>query len=500
MSQALVELKELCSPIWNLYSVRSLLYWDQQVQMPAKGGSARGEQLAALETVCHERLVSDRFAAALSRAEADSLTQEIDKRYIRAARRAYDLAAKLPASLVAEKARVQAKAVEVWAEAKKNDDFASFLPNLREVFRLTREVAEHRGYQHHPYDALVDEYEPGMNTPFIENLFEGLLPGLIDLVQALSKAEPPSRKILQQRFPLEGQKQFSRHLLQQIGFSLERGRLDQSTHPFCAATSSVDVRLTDRLDENALTMSIFGGLHEGGHGLYEQGSPVEWNGSPLAGGCSLGIHESQSRLWENLVGRSLPFWKAQFPVLRGIFPEQLSGYSVDDFYRAINYVEPSYIRVEADEVTYTLHIVLRFQLERDMLSGQLDPADLPEAWNAKMQASLGLTPPTHRLGCLQDIHWSDGLIGYFPTYSLGNLVASQLWDQIGQDIPDLEEQLTKGSCCALLGWLRDKVHRQASSVTPSELIQEICGGPLDHRPFLGYLQSKFSRLYGISGL
>jgi len=497
MSEAITHFKELCAPIWNLYSVRSLLYWDQQVLMPTGGVSARANQIAALEKVCHSLLTDTHFKSLLQQAE-EQAKEDIDKRYLRSARRAYDLAAKLPSRLVEERARATSLAVEAWVEAKKNNTFKTFLPHLRTVFELTREVAEHKGYSENPYDALIDEYEPGTTTAQIDQLFRGILPPLVQLVQGIAGARPISRKLLQQPFPFEGQHQFSRYLLEQIGFDFKRGRLDQSAHPFCSSSSSVDVRMTDRLDEHLVTMSIFGSLHEGGHGLYEQGSPPEWNSSPLSGGCSLGIHESQSRMWENFVGRSLPFWKAHFPAMRSIFPKQLWGYTAEDMFRAVNYVEPSFIRVEADEVTYTLHIVMRYELERDMIMKKLDPADLPDAWNQKMQDTLGIRPPNDQMGCLQDIHWSDGLIGYFPTYSIGNVVAAQLWRKIGKDLPNLESDITAGNHKPLLDWLRHNLHRYASSVLPGEAIFEATGGEeLDHRPFVDYLWDKFSKLYEI---
>lgn len=497
-SEAIHSLKEACRPVWNLVAIRSLLGWDQQVMMPARGAGPRAQQLATLEHVHHEMLTAPRFADALYAAEEwlkGGTRDDLDRRFVRATRRAYDLAIKVPSKLVEERARATALAYEAWAQARQNNDFHFFLPHLREVFRLTREVAEHRGFQGHLYDAMLDEYEPGMTTNQVQALFSGLLPSLVKLVQQISEAPPLPRKILQQSFPLDGQHEFSRYLLQQIGFEFQAGRLDQSAHPFCSASSSRDVRLTDRLDPELVTMSMFGSLHEGGHGLYEQGSPPEWDGTPLAGGCSLGIHESQSRLWENMVGRSLPFWQAHFGKLQSVFPRQLSGYHVEDWVRAINYVEPSFIRVEADEVTYTLHVVIRFELEKAMLDGSLDPADLPGAWNEKMASYLGITPPNDSLGCLQDIHWSDGLIGYFPTYSLGNLVAAQLWRKVNEEVPGLQEQIAGGSCARLLEWLRDRVHRFGSSYTADEVIDEACGGVLDYQPFLDYLWEKFGKLY-----
>lgn len=492
------QLKEQCGAIWGLYGVRSLLYWDQQVLMPPGATDARANQLAALERVSHQLLTAPAFLEALEKAEAHA--QGLDAAYVRQARRTYDLASRLPTRLVEERTRVTALAVPAWIEARKNNRFQDFLPHLREVFRLTREVCECRGYSNHPYDALIDEYEPGFTTAQVEALFDGLLPGLVKLVQGIASAQPLSRKILQQSFEVPRQKEFSRYLLEQIGFSFQHGRLDQSAHPFCSSNASSDVRLTDRLDADWLPMSIFGGLHEGGHGLYEQGCPPEWSGTPLGGGCSLGIHESQSRLWENMVGRGLPFWQAHFPRLRELFPLQLNGYSVEDFHRAINFVEPSFIRVEADEVTYSLHIALRFRLEKDLLAGTLDAADLPDAWNQGMESTLGIRPPSDALGCLQDIHWSDGLIGYFPTYSLGNLVAAQMWRKVNHDIPDLQEQIRAGHCGTLLSWLREKVHSAASSKLPGEVILESCGHPLDYRPFLDYLWEKFGSLYSLNPL
>ncbi len=497
MSEPITHFKELCSPIWNLYSVRSLLYWDQQVLMPSGGAGSRANQIAALEKVCHGMLTDTRFKSSLEKAE-ESASEDIDKRYLRSARRAYDLASKLPSRLVEERARATSLAVEAWVEAKKNNDFKHFLPHLRNVFDLTRDVAEHKGFADHPYDALIDEYEPGMTTTKIDALFGAILPPLVQLVQGIAAAPPVSRKILQQAYPLEGQHEFSRYLLEQIGFDFHRGRLDQSAHPFCSSSTSSDVRMTDRLDERLVTMSIFGSLHEGGHGLYEQGSPLEWNSTPLSGGCSLGLHESQSRMWENFVGRSLPFWQAHFPRMRNIFPQQLWGYSPEDMFRAVNYVEPSFIRVEADEVTYTLHIVMRYELERDMITKALDPADLPDAWNEKMEKTLGIRPPTDALGCLQDIHWSDGLVGYFPTYSIGNVVAAQLWRKVRQDLPCLDEDIARGNNLGLLNWLRHNLHRYGSSVLPEEAIFEATGGEeLDHRPFVDYLWDKYSGLYEI---
>jgi len=500
MGEKLAKLKERAELVWNLYGLRSLTGWDHQVMMPSGGGPARANQMAALERVAHELLVSDELRNALEGAEKEVAGRDpddLDLCYVKAVRRKYDRYAKVPAELVEEMARTTTLAMEAWVTAKKTNDFPLFQPHLERVMDLCRRIAEARGYAEHPYDAMLDEWESGMKASQLKRLFDGLKPGLVDLVKRIRDQEVPPSKILQQRFPAEGQRKFNQLLLPAIGFDVRCGRLDESAHPFCASPSSLDVRLTNRVYEDQLPASVFGTLHEAGHGLYEQGSPAEFNGTPLKGGCSLGVHESQSRLWENLVGRSRAFWRYHYGHLVAHFPDQLSGYTAEDFYRAINEVKTSFIRVEADEVTYTLHIIMRFELELELLEGKLAVEDVPEAWNSRFESYFGIRPPTDTQGCLQDIHWSDGLVGYFPTYSLGNMIASQLWERIQRDIPDLEQQIESGDCRPLLAWLREHVHRHASKYEPTELVCRATGQDLAWEPFLSYLEKKYGEIYGL---
>jgi carboxypeptidase Taq len=499
MSCHIHELKERAGLIWNLYDVRSLLGWDQQTKMPRNGAAGRSQQLASVEQVAHEMLTAPSFVELLRRAEEASAPlgkDDEDRAYVRQVRRRYDLAARVPAPLVAEFSRATSSAVEVWVEARKNNDYKSFAPHLRKVFGLCKQIADHRGYQEHPYDALMDEYEPGISTAEVGAVFAELRPFLSDLLERVGEPSPSSN-LLRQPYPEAAQREFSHFLLQQIGFDFEGGRLDDSAHPFCSSSSHGDVRLTDHFQENFLSPGIFGALHEGGHGLYEQNSPARFDGGPLRGGCSLGVHESQSRLWENFVGRSLPFWKFHYPILQGHFPRQLSGYCVEDFYRSINQVGRSFIRIEADEVTYNLHIILRFEIEKDLLTGALDPDDLPEAWNARMREYLGVAPPNDSEGCLQDIHWAFGLVGYFPTYTLGNLVAAQLWRKIRRDIADVDQHLLSGNCRPVLSWLKKNVHDLASCYLPSEVVVRSTDGPIGTAAFMDYVNEKFGALYGV---
>lgn len=495
------KLQERANLIWTLSECRGLIGWDQQTLMPPGAAAGRSSHLAAMNKITHELMTQPAYGELLKGAEEEvaGLPEDSEERcYVRFVRRAYDSATKLPARLVEDYSRATSAAFEAWVGARKDSDFKSFQPSLEKVFELTREKAECLGYPNHPYDAMLDEWEPGILTREVDDVFSSLQPPLTRLVEELSKSDKPlSDRPLRQGFPVDVQRKFSHYLLEAIGFDFNRGRLDDSAHPFCSSSQSGDVRLTDRFGVDQVTMAIFGSLHEGGHGLYEQGSPPKYDGTPLRGGCSLGVHESQSRLWENFVGRSLPFWKAHFPKLSEAFPQQLSGYSADDFYRAVNVVRPSLIRVEADEVTYTLHIILRFELEKALLTGDLKVADLPGAWNEKMQKYLGIQPPDDAHGCLQDIHWSDGLIGYFPTYSLGNLIAAMLWESAVADMPDLTTRIERGDNASLLTWLRDKIHRHASLYTPKELLQRSLGKALDSRPFMAYLEGKFKPLYGL---
>ncbi len=414
------------------------------------------------------------------------------------ARRDFDRAARIPPDLVEALSRTTALAQDEWARARAQNRYALFAPWLERILDLQREVADALGYPERRYDALLDRYEPGLTAAELDRLFAGLEAELVPLARAvLERADPRDDAPLHGDFDEERQRRFIEGVLRDCGFDFDRGRQDRSVHPFCTSFSRDDVRITTRYDRRFLPKALFGSLHEMGHALYEQGIAPELDGTLLAGGASLGVHESQSRLWENLVGRSREFWSRYYPELRAAFPEALGGVDVERFYRAINRVSPTFIRVEADEVTYNLHILVRYELEEELLEGRLSVADAPEAWNARVAAYLGRTPPDDASGILQDIHWSIGLVGYFPTYTLGNILAAQLWEKALEEAPSIPADIEAGRFGTLLDWLRERVHRHGRKFLPAELIQRATGRPLDAGPYIRYLKAKFGALYGI---
>jgi len=501
MSDSLSRLKTRMAQINCLGQATSVLSWDQQTYMPSGGAASRAEQIATLSQIAHERFTATETGDLLAQAEAETQGMDPDSdtvRMLQNIRRKYDRETKLPADLVIELARHSSLAQEIWQQARKDNAFAAFLPALEKMFALIREAAQHLGYQEHIYDPLIDLHETGMTQARVAAMFNELKPELIALTRAIAESSHKADDSpLHGDFPVAKQAELTLKFVQALGYSLERGRQDIAPHPFCTHFSRDDVRITTRFDPTFLPMAVYASLHEAGHALYEQGSPPEYEGTALAGGTSLGVHESQSRLWENLVGRSREFCVWAYPQLQAAFPSALGGVSLDAYYRAINRVEPSLIRVEADEVTYNLHILLRFELECDLLTGSLAVADLPAAWNAKMQEYLGVTPPTDADGVLQDVHWSGGLIGYFPTYSIGNLLSGQLWQTIRTALPDLNAQMERGEFAPLLDWLRRNVHGYGSKYLPNELTVKATGAPLSSKPYLAYLKAKFNALYGL---
>ena len=499
MSESLTKLKRRMAQVARLGQAAGLLGWDQQTYMPPGAAAARAEQSATLSEFIHELFVGEETGALLAKAETEAnglAPDSDDARLLKVLRRDYDRATKLPTALVAEIARHTALAQEVWVRARANSDFAAFAPSLEKMLDLTRQTAECLGYKEHIYDALLEGYEPGARQAEVAAMFAEMRPGLVALTQAVAASKHPvDDSLLHGDFPVQKQREITLQLVQAIGFDLQRGRQDEAAHPFCANFSRDDVRITTRFDPNFLAQAIYASLHEAGHAMYEQGSPPEYEASPLGGGASLGVHESQSRLWENLVGRSRAFCHYAFPLLQQTFPDALGGADAEAYYRAINKVVPSLIRVEADEVTYNLHILLRFELECGLLTGQLAVADVPDAWNAKMRDYLGLTPPDDAHGVLQDIHWSVGLIGYFPTYSIGNLLSAQLMHAARKALPDLEAQIARGEFAPLLHWLREHVHRYGRKYPPGELIPKATGEPLSSRCYVDYLTAKYTDIY-----
>jgi carboxypeptidase Taq len=488
--------------ISDLNRVSALAGWDQQTYMPPGGSAARAEQSATLQKIVHEMFIADETGRLLDAAagEVRGLDPDSDDaRLVSVTRRDYEKSRRVPAELVAEIARVTGQAVDVWAEARTASAWKPFSPYLARIFDLQRQLADALGYGDRMYDALLDKFEPDMKTAQVQAVFDAIKPEVISLVKAIgAKGNAVGDEVLHREYDEQKQWDFGLEVIKRYGLDFKRGRQDRSVHPFTTSFSIDDVRITTRVDRQFLSPALFGTLHETGHALYEQGFSHTLERTPLADGASLGMHESQSRMWENLVGRSRPFWNFFFPVLKGYFPEQLADQTAESFYRAANKVSPSLIRVEADEVTYGLHIMLRFEMENDLLEGRLKPDDVPEAWNARMQEALGIRPPDTAQGALQDIHWSSGLIGYFPTYQLGNLISLQLWDKINADIPDLAAQFEHGEFGALLGWLRANLHQHGRKFTSTDLLLRITGSGLNPAPYLKYLKAKYGEIYDLA--
>lgn len=482
----------------DLNGAAALLSWDQETYMPEGGQQARGQQMALLSALAHQRFTSPEMGEMLQKLQGSEAPDEEDARIaVERAAWEYDRETKVPEEWVRAMAMAQSEAVAVWTKARQDNDFAKFRPHLERLLSLRRQQADLlRKTGQTRYDALLEGYERGMVSSEIEALFTELRQSVVPLVQSIQKSDQkPSTDCLQGTFDTNLQWQFGLEVLRAMGFDFQRGRQDKSAHPFTTSFHPTDVRITTRVFEDNLSSALFSTIHEGGHALYDQGfRPEDWR-TPLGASISLGIHESQSRMWENLVGRSLPFWSHFFPRLQNLFLAQLGQTGLEEFYRAINASQPSLIRVESDEVTYSLHIILRFEIEKALLEGTLAPADLPEAWNAKIKEYLGLEVPDDKQGCLQDIHWAWGMVGYFPTYTLGNFYSVQLFTQAKKEIPELEDHISKGKLTALTDWLRAKVHRVGTRRLAKELVHDITGQALSAQPFVQYLETKYRAIY-----
>jgi carboxypeptidase Taq len=484
-----------------LMAVTALLEWDERVYLPSHGGEYRAEQCTYLAGMMHERWIDPKFGDSLA-ALADSplaADPESDAAVVvRRLKRQRDKKVKLPQTLVEELARTAVLGQHTWEAARKENDFPKFRPLLEKMIDLKKQQAAAIGYADSPYDALLDDFEPDEQTANVRGVLAGLREQLVPLVAAIgASSKRPNREIFTRNFPVDRQEAFGRLASQAIGFDYNAGRLDVTAHPFCTTLGPRDCRITTRYIEKFFPAAFFGTLHESGHGIYEQGLPVEKFGLPIGEAISLGVHESQSRMWENLVGRSKSFWTHFYPEAKKSFPQALEGVSLDEFYFAANDVRPSLIRIEADEATYNLHILIRFELEQDLLDGKIAAVDAAEAWRAKYQSYLGVSSPTDDDGVLQDVHWSAGLIGYFPTYSLGNLYASQYFEQARKDLGDIDAMFARGEFQPLRNWLREKIHRHGQRYSAAELVQRVTGSPLSHEPLMRHLRGKFSELYGV---
>ncbi|MBL8746077.1 MAG: carboxypeptidase M32 [Phycisphaerae bacterium] len=491
-----------------LSSVGSVIGWDQETMMPDRGAALRAEQREAISGLVHVRRTSRKLGDLISASESWAKRSGDAKvlANLREVRRDYDRATKLPASLVAEITRCASLGMEAWKDARKNSDFKKFLPWLKKTMDLAREKARCYGIpkptrgapKPEVYDALLDEYEPDMTAARTDAIFGPLRERLVPMIESVAGSRSkPSEAPARVRLPIDKQKEFVRRVCGAIGFQFESGRMDESAHPFCEGIGPGDTRMTNRYRADGWTDALGTAMHESGHAMYEQGLPKdECFGQPLAEAISLGIHESQSRMWENLVGRSRAFWKWGRGEARQVFGDSVGRASADDLYKAVNLIRPNFIRVESDELTYNLHIMLRFDLERAMINGSMNPRDLPEVWNRRLKNDFGLTVPDDRRGCLQDVHWSAGLVGYFPTYTFGNLYAAQFWEAMARDLPKRDSLIERGEFGPILAWLRKNIHAHGRRYSAEDLCKRVTGKPLTHDALLRHLESKVRNVYG----
>lgn len=501
MKEKLERLNAIIAEISDIGDATALLGWDQETYMPPGGAETRGQVSATLGRLIHERATSEEMGKLLEElvpwAESELDKDSDDYRIIKNSKRGYDQQMKFPAAMIEERAKLQATGNMAWREARQNNDWKKFEPIMDQWVDFNKRTAELFKPYDHVYDVLLDFFEPNMKTADVKAIFNAIRPKQVELIDAISKKPEVDDSVLHRAYDRATQLKMGEEIASAFGFDFNRGRQDEVHHPFASNLGYGDQRITYRVDENFLNPYIFGTMHETGHGLYEQNVPKEKHRTALYGGTSLAIHESQSRLWENLVGRSRAFWEWYYPTLQKHFPGAVGDVPLDTFYRAINKVKPSLIRVEADEATYNMHIMLRMEIEIGLLEGSMAVKDLPEIWNTNMREYLGITPPNDSEGVLQDVHWSFGLYGYFSTYALGNLVSAQLWEKIKEAQPNLEDQIRKGEFKNLLDWLRENIHQYGSKYEPQELVQRITGSKINGDAYVKYLQTKYGEIYGL---
>ena len=503
MSERLIALKQRMGELADISHAMALAQWDRQTVMPARGSEARADSLATLARISHQTFVDDETGRLLDGATAELNGRDGDDddvRMVALARRQWEKARRVSPELAADLARASSLGQAAWVQARADSDFAAFAPYLERNFELTRRYVDcHSGSDDYAcaYDVLLDDFEPLMPTAQVAEVFADLKAQLVPMIARIAAAEPVDDRILFARFPVEAQRRLVLETVQRMGFESEGWRIDDTVHPFAMGIGAGDVRITTRWDEHYFPTGLFGAMHECGHGLYEAGLPDALRRTPLGDAGSLGLHESQSRLWENMVGRGRSFADVLAPRAATLAGGDFAELDADTFYKVVNRVKPTFIRVEADEATYALHIILRFELEQELVAGTLAVNDLPAAWNARCEEYLGISVTDDADGVLQDVHWSEGLIGYFPTYALGNLIAGQLWERAHTDIPGLEDQLGCGEFSALRAWLGEHVHRHASKYTTTELLQRELGSPITVEPFIRYLKDKLGDVYDL---
>lgn len=502
IEQTISEFKALDEKIYHLSSILGLLNWDSDVMAPKKGRKSFSKALGTLSTEYFKLKVSEQMGALLAELSKPEVNEKLDEALraaVRVRKSDYDKQKSIPEELYKEYVVLTSNANIIWKEAREKNDFSHYLPTLEKIVEIKKQFAEIYGYEGHPYNALLDEYEPGLTVTTLDQVFSGLREKSIDLLNRIQASEhKPDGEIFERDYDVESQKKFNRYLLPLLGFDMEAGRLDESVHPFAQDVNPGDVRITTRYLQDNVRSAIFGTIHEAGHGIYEQGVNPDFEGTAICNGASFGIHESQSRFLENVIGRSKSFWAHFYKDLQAEFPEQLGEFPLDEFYRSINLVEPSLIRVEADELTYNLHIMVRYEIEKALIGGELEVKDLPQAWNQKMQEYLGITPPNDTLGVLQDVHWSFGGFGYFPSYSLGNLYAAQFLNTLKKQMPNLDEVLASGNILKIRDWSKENIHQYGKLYTPGELVKKVTGEDLNADYLVQYLEEKYSEVYKLN--
>lgn len=483
------------SKIADIHYSIAVLNWDQETYLPKKGSQHRAQQIATLSGMAHELATSKELGEILDKLTDDKTLNSIEKKNVELALKNYTKATKLPTEFVIELSNTTSEAFHAWIEARKEDKFEIFAPALEKMVALQRKKAEIYGYEDHPYNALMDDYEPGAKVSEIDALFSDVKEQLTPFIQKIFGKQKPDNSFMFGHFEHKKQWDFGEKILAQLGYDFEAGRQDLSEHPFTTSFSPLDVRVTTRVDENNFYDMLWSCIHEGGHALYEQGLSPDQYGLPCGEAISLGIHESQSRLYENNVGRSKAFWKANYAELQQIFPENLKNVTLDNFYKGVNIVEPSLIRTDADELTYHFHIMIRYEIEKQLIEGSIEVKDLKEIWNAAYKKYLNIDVPSDKKGALQDVHWSHGGFGYFPTYSLGSFYAAQFFHKAKKDLPNLESEIEKGNMTPLLNWLREKIHQHGKFYTAQEVCEKATGEKLNFAYFMNYARNKFGEIY-----
>ncbi len=486
--------------ITDVQKATAVLGWDQETNLPKDAGQIRARQTATLAGIAYELSTDGKYIDLVRSLSEDKTLTHRQQRNVAQCMRTVERNLKMSKEMVERQSRLSSKAFDSWVIARRQDDFSVYAADLQELVSLKREQADRLGYEEHPYDALMDEFEPGAKTSQLKVLFENVRAQLVDFVKEIADVQQVEDAWLYKHYPQNKQWDFTIEILKKIGYNFDRGRQDISAHPFTVDFGPTDVRVTTRVNLDDVQEALWGTLHEGGHALYEQGLRVDDYGLPTGMAISLGIHESQSRLYENNLGRSLPFWKANYHELQKVFPENLGSVSLQDFYKSCNLVRPSLIRTNADELTYHFHILIRFVIEQALISGELEVNDIPEAWNSRYKEYLGIDVPTNAEGCLQDVHWAHGAFGYFPTYSLGSFYAAQFFRKAKMDLPNMVDEIEKGNNQPLLSWLRENIHDHGQLYGAEELCKKVTGEGLNFDYFMNYARDKYSTIYDLQGM